>query len=199
MSRFRSCRLRVALALAAVCAATPAFAHPGHPGHETLGAWAGFTHPFTGLDHMLAMLAVGLWAAMRGGAARQTWPATFLAAMAVGFNLHASSPWILECGVLASVILLGALTAANLRTGAWLGRAVAGAAGALHGMAHAADVGQAAPTFELGMLTATALLHGAGLGLGLTLARLGRTDWIRLLGASVAAVGVVGVVLAAAG
>ena len=191
MSRLRIRRLRVALVLAALAVRTPAFAHPGHPGHETLGAWAGFAHPFTGLDHMLAMLAVGLWAALRGGSARLTWPATFLVAMAVGFNLHALSPWLLEGGVLASVVLLGALTAANLRTGAWLGLAVAGAAGALHGMAHAADVGQAAPTFELGMLSATALLHGAGLGLGLVLMRLGRTDWIRLIGAGVAAGGVV--------
>ena len=192
MSRLRIHRLRaVALALAALAATTPAFAHPGHPGHETLGAWAGFAHPFTGLDHMLAMLAVGLWAALQGGSARLTWPATFLTAMAVGFNLQALSPWLLEGGVLASVVLLGALTAANLRTGAWLGLAVVGAAGALHGMAHAADVGQAAPTFELGMLSATALLQGAGLGLGLILARLGRSDWIRLIGAGVAAGGVV--------
>lgn len=191
MSRLRSYGLRAALALASVCAASPAFAHPGHPGHETLGAWAGFAHPFTGLDHMLAMLAVGLWAALQGGPARLTWPATFLAAMALGFNLHALSPWVLEGGVLASVVLLGALTAANLRTGVWLGLTVVGAAGALHGMAHAADVGPAAPIFELGMLTATALLHGAGLTLGLTLRRVGRTDWIRLVGAGVAAGGVV--------
>jgi urease accessory protein len=190
MSRHRPYGLRVALALAAICIATPALAHPGHPGHGTFGAWAGFVHPFTGLDHMLAMLAVGLWAALRGASARLAWPAAFLAAMAVGFNLHALSPWFLEGGVLASVVLLGALTAANLRTGAWLGLAVVGAAGALHGMAHAADVGSAAPTFELGMLSATALLQGAGLALGLMLARVGRTDWIRLLGAGVCAGGV---------
>ena len=191
MSSLRPYGLRIPLALAAVCAATPAFAHPGHPGHETLGPWAGFAHPFTGLDHMLAMLAVGLWAALRGGKARMTWPVTFLAAMAAGFNLHVLTPWILEGGVLASVVLLGLLTAANLRTGQWLGLTVVGAAGALHGMAHAADIGQAAPTFELGMLAATALLHGAGLGVGLALQRVDRPGLIRMIGAGVAASGLV--------
>jgi urease accessory protein len=191
MSRLRfhgSLRL---LALLALCAATPALAHPGHPGHEGLRGWAGFAHPFTGLDHMLAMLAVGLWAALRGGTARLTWPATFLAAMAVGFNLRAFSPWALEGGVLVSVVVLGGLTALGLRGREPLGLAVVGAAGVLHGMAHAADIGLAAPAFELGMLAATALLHAAGLAVGLLLGRFERMAWIRLLGAGVAAGGLV--------
>jgi urease accessory protein len=176
-----------AIGLAAV-AATPALAHPGHPGHEDLGAWAGFSHPFTGLDHVLAMVAVGLWAARRGGRALVTWPATFLMAMAVGFNLTAIDPTIPEAGVLASVILLGGFTALNRRRLEAAGLAIVGVAGLLHGMAHAADIGQAAPTFELGMLAATAALQGAGLGLGLSLRR---TDLVRWLGAAVAASGVV--------
>jgi urease accessory protein len=57
MSRLRAARSAALLALAAICAATPALAHPGHPGHEVLGAAAGFGHPFSGIDHMLAMLA----------------------------------------------------------------------------------------------------------------------------------------------
>src|ERR1700753_4244867 len=102
MSRRHPFGLSIALALAAIGAATPALAHPGHPGHEALGAWAGFAHPFTGLDHMLAMLAVGLWAAMQGGSARLAWPGAFLVAMATGFNLHLLTPWVLEGAVLAS-------------------------------------------------------------------------------------------------
>lgn len=185
-------RLRpLVLAFAAACAATPALAHPGHPGHETLGAWAGFIHPFTGLDHLLAMLAVGLWAALRGGTARLTWPATFLAAMAFGFVAPQLDPSLLEGGVLGSVVLLGALTAANVAGRERLGLAVVALAGALHGMAHAADVGQANAGFELGMLAATGLLHAAGLVAGLALARLQRAGWIRLIGAGVAASGLV--------
>lgn len=186
MTRLRLRRLAAAAALA-VLAATPALAHPGHPGHEDLGAWAGFAHPFTGLDHLLAMLAVGLWATRRGGRALATWPATFLMAMAAGFNLTAFDPALLESGVLASVVLLGALTALDRKGGEAAGLVVVGAAGLLHGMAHAADVGRAAPTFELGMLLATAALTAAGLGLGL-LSR--RGDLVRWLGAGVAAGGV---------
>ncbi|CAN7572739.1 HupE/UreJ family protein [Phenylobacterium sp. LjRoot225] len=182
-------RLSAAAALAAL-AATPALAHPGHPGHEDLGAWAGFGHPFTGLDHMLAMLAVGLWATRRGGRALATWPATFLFAMAAGFVLPVFDRAALELGVLASVILLGAVTALNRRAGEAAGLVVVGAAGVLHGMAHAADIGRADPTFELGMLLATGALIAAGLGLGLGLA-LRRGELVRWLGAGVAACGVV--------
>ena len=63
----------------------PAFAHPGHGSSD--GFLSGFFHPFTGLDHLLAMVAVGVWAAMRGGAAMWVWPAAFVGAMAAGFAL----------------------------------------------------------------------------------------------------------------
>jgi urease accessory protein len=172
----------------AAIAATPALAHPGHPGHEDFGAWAGLLHPFTGLDHVLAMAAVGLWAARLGRRAWATWPATFLAAMAIGFNLPAFDPVGLEVGVLASVILLGAFTALERHGGETRGMAVVGVAGLLHGMAHAADIGRAAPTFELGMLTATAILICTGLSLGLALRGGGLVRW---LGAAVAASGLV--------
>lgn len=191
MSRLRSLGPSALAGLAVLSAAAPALAHPGHPGHEVLGAAAGFAHPFTGLDHMLAMLAVGLWAALRGGRARLAWPAAFLAAMAAGFALPALDPWLLEAGVLGSVVLLGLATAAGLRERAALGLVIVGAAGALHGMAHAADVGQAPATFELGMLGATALLQATGLAGGLLLARFERLGWIRVLGAGVAAGGLI--------
>ncbi len=64
-----------------------ALAHPGHAGHEALGVGTGLLHPLTGADHMLAMVAVGLWAALRGGRSLVTWPATFVTAMLVGFGL----------------------------------------------------------------------------------------------------------------
>jgi urease accessory protein len=182
---FRRLSAAAALAVWAASAATPALAHPGHPGHEDLGAWAGFIHPFTGLDHVLAMIAVGLWAARRGGRALATWPATFLFAMAAGFVLPAFDRAALERGLLASVILLGAVTTLNRRGGETAGLALVGAAGVLHGMAHAADIGGAVPTFELGMLLATAVLIATGLGLALR-----RGELVRWLGAGVAAGGV---------
>ena len=175
--------------LALAAAAGPALAHPGHPGYEELGAWAGLVHPFTGADHLLAMIAAGLWAARRGGRAMALWPATFLAAMTAGFVLGGANPVWLETAVLASVTVLGGLVALERRAPMAAELAIVGAAGALHGMAHAADVGAAGPGFELGMLAASALLQAAGIGLGLALRRVGRAELVRLIGAGVAACG----------
>jgi urease accessory protein len=110
--------------------------------------------------------------------------------MAVGFGLHTYAVGVVEDGVLASVVVLGALTAAN-RPGEFGGLAVVAGAGVLHGMAHAADVGQAGPLFELGMLTSTAALHAIGLCAGLALGRAARPGLVRWAGAAVAAGGVV--------
>ena len=76
--------------VAALMIAPAALAHPGHPGHETLNLAAGALHPFTGLDHVLAMVAVGLWAALRGGRATWAWPAAFLTAFLAGYGLGQS-------------------------------------------------------------------------------------------------------------
>ena len=80
-------------------------------------------HPLTGLDHMLAMLAVGLVAAQRGGAALWLWPAGFVAAMLAGYGLGVGLPGspLFEPGVLASVIILGALATAQARVPLALG------------------------------------------------------------------------------
>jgi urease accessory protein len=91
--------------------------------------------------------------------------------------------------VLASVVALGLMTALRRAAPDPIALAVVGLAGLFHGMAHAADVGHAAPAFELGMLGATALLHAAGAAVGLRLAGLGRAELIRLVGAGVAALG----------
>jgi urease accessory protein len=186
MTPLRSRFLRLALGVAVACAAGPALAHPGH---EVFGLVDGLAHPLLGLDHVLAMIAVGLWAALRGGRSLATWPATFLAAMAVGVTLGGLDLATLEGGVAASVVLLGALTAADHKGDEPAGLAIVAAAGLFHGMAHAADIHQAAPSFEVGMLFATALLHGAGLGAGLWLRGVDRAGLVRLLGAGVAASG----------
>ncbi|MDB5447545.1 MAG: protein hupE [Phenylobacterium sp.] len=180
-----------------LAAAAPALAHPGHPGHEILGFWAGLAHPFSGADHILAMTAVGLCAALRGGRALAAWPAAFVAAMAAGFALNGLSPGLTEAGVLASVMLLGLFAAAKARGPGPAALALVAAAGALHGMAHAGDVGAAGPRFALGMLSATALLQLAGLALGVRLRRIGRADLVRLIGVGVAAAG--GLMAATAG
>jgi urease accessory protein len=186
--------------LATVLGALPAaaLAHPGHPGHEAAGAWAGFAHPFTGADHMLAMVAVGLWAALRGGKALWAWPAAFVAALLAGFALGKTGldlP-LAEPMIMASIIVLGALTAANAKAPTALGVALIAAFGAAHGYAHGAESPGSTVGFPLGMALATLGLHGVGLAAGLGLQRLRQPNLIRLLGAG-AAVG--GLALAIAG
>lgn len=139
-----------------------------HPGHETGAFGAGFAHPFGGADHLLAMLALGLWAAQAGGRAVWALPVAFLGAMlaggsagAAGFSFPAVEPVIL-----ASVIVLGAMVALAARLP--LGAAVVMAAlfGWAHGWAHGAE-GPASGllTYAAGFVAATALLHLAGIGI----------------------------------
>jgi urease accessory protein len=186
--------IRKVLALAALAALAPAaaFAHPGHPGHEGLGLAGGFAHPFSGADHMLAMVAVGLWAALRGGRAVWAWPAAFVCAMVLGFAFGQADAlaWSVEPAVLASVIVLGALTAAQARAPLGWGVVLIGAFGAAHD-AHGAEAPGASAAYPLGFALATASLHLAGLGAGLALQRFGRPGAIRLLGAGAAAGGLI--------
>ena len=186
----RSRLLSLAAGLAAIGWAGAALAHPGHAAAD-LGAAAGFLHPLSGYDHVLAMTAVGLWAALRGGRALFAWPGVFLGAMALGFGVGGLEGSLVEAGVIASVVLLGLLTAANWKGIQAAALTVVAAAGALHGMAHAADIGQATAAFGAGMLAATALLHGVGIAMAASLGRAGRANLVRLLGASVAAGGLV--------
>ncbi|WP_431267397.1 HupE/UreJ family protein [Dankookia sp. P2] len=157
----------LALLAAALLLPAPALAHVGDGLHH--GFMAGFLHPFSGADHLLAMVMVGLWAGLSGGAARFALPGSFLGAMALGGALGFAGlafPGI-EAGILASVIVLGALAALAVRLPLGLGMALVGAFGLLHGAAHGAKLGGMA---LLGAVGGTAVLHGAGLALGNTAA-----------------------------
>ncbi|MDB5659786.1 MAG: urease accessory protein [Cypionkella sp.] len=147
-----------------------ALAHPGHG----YGLEAGFLHPFTGTDHLLAMIGVGLWAAILGGRARWALPAGFLSAMALGgafaMNLGLGAvAQAVEPAIIASVILLGAVVALALRAPLALALPLVGLFGLAHGAAHGTEMVGNGMAFGAAMLTATALLHGAGLAWGLTL------------------------------
>lgn len=155
--------------------AGPAFAHDGHGG----GLAGGLAHPFTGADHLLAMVAIGVFAALRGGRARWAWPASFVAAAAAGFvaGRHGLPLPLAEPMVLASVLMLGLLVAAAAPVSLGAGIALVALFGLFHGQAHASGTGaQAVAGFAAGFLIASAGLHAAGLGLhrvaGKTLSRL---------------------------
>lgn len=158
--------VKKALCLAAAAAvpgltALPALAHPGHGGDS--GMLAGLLHPLTGLDHLLALLAVGLWA--RGQRHGAVMPPVFLALMALG----ASSAGLLQDGLLpaleasiaATVLLLGVLAASALRMPPQPAVALAGACGFLHGMAHGREL--AGMASGAGFLFASALVMGLGM------------------------------------
>lgn len=164
---------RAAATLLLLSAGTlPAFAHldPGEHGSFL----AGFSHPLFGTDHILAMVAVGLWAALLGGRAPWLVPSAFVATMIAGFlavMIGAPLPFV-EPVILASVVVIGLLAAVALSVPTALAMAMVGFFAFFHGHAHGGEIGAAgAGAYALGFAIATAVLHGAGVALGLGLGR----------------------------
>lgn len=152
---------------------TPLLAHPGHD-HGTTGFGAGFAHPLHGADHILAMVAVGLWAASLGGRALWALPAGFVGAMALGFLLALGGIGLplVEPMILGSVIVLGLAVALALRLSPAASVALVALFGLFHGHAHGGEMGEAgALAFGAGFAVATALLHLGGVALGGALLR----------------------------
>jgi urease accessory protein len=164
--------MRAPLILAAVLLAPlPALAHPGH-GLEH-GFMAGVAHPFLGLDHLLAMVTVGLLGGLMGGTARFALPGAFLAAMVAGAVLAMTGVTLpgVEAGILASLIVLGALAALAARLPLGVTAALVAFFGLLHGAAHGAELpGGSAALYVAGFVAATAVLHGVGVALALPVA-----------------------------
>jgi urease accessory protein len=187
--------LRAALAAAATLLPTAAWAHPGHD--AGVGFVHGFVHPVTGLDHVLAMVAVGLFAAQLGGRALWTVPLSFVSIMAVGGTLGIAGiavPFV-ETGIAISVIVLG--LAISLAWKAPVAGAVAlvGLFAVFHGYAHGAEMPIDASGLEygLGFVLATAILHVLGIGLAFSVARFSQVaipGTIRIGGAAMAVTGV---------
>jgi len=165
---------------------------------STSGFMHGFMHPLSGLDHMLAMTAVGLFAARLGGKALWLVPAAFVAMMAVGGAMGISGLGLpgVEFGIAASVIVLGAAVALDfsLPTAAAMG--LVGFFALFHGHAHGAEmpVDASGFTYGIGFMLATALLHAFGIGLGLGIGRFatrsGSTLVLRAAGTAMVAAGV---------
>ncbi len=171
---------------------TPAMAF-AHTGHDTSGLMAGVAHPLTGLDHLLAMLAVGLWAAQQQGAARWAVPATFVASMLLGGLLGFAGLQIpfMETGIAASVLALGLLVAVAARLPMAMALGMTALFALTHGVAHGLELPDLASPwgYAVGFVAATAALHAAGYAVvrGLPQAA---APLIRLAGAASAATGV---------
>lgn len=168
-------KIRTALLATLLCAASasPALAHLDPAEHGSFAA--GFTHPLFGADHVLAMVAVGLWAAMLGGRAVVAVPAAFVGVMALGFvasMIGLPLPFV-EPAILASVVAIGLLVALAVPVPVGVGMAIVGFFALFHGHAHGGEIGDAgALGYAAGFAIATALLHAAGVAAGLGVARL---------------------------
>lgn len=178
-------------------ASSAALAHAGADlgAHHGSGFLAGLAHPFTGVDHLLAMVAVGVWSALTLRGARM-WaaPASFAALLLVGALLGLGGVTLpgVEPMIAASLLALGLLLAMRAPLPAWAASVGAGGFALFHGLAHGSELAAAAsPAAALaGMLLATVLLHAAGLALGWLVAR--RHLWLpRAAGAVVAGFGLV--------
>ena len=185
------------LALAATALPAVAYAHPATG--EAAGFSHGFAHPMSGVDHILAMVMVGVFAFQLGG--RATWlvPATFVLVMALGGALGVAGtdlPFV-ETGIALSVVVLGAVIALDVKAPLAAALGVIGLFAVFHGHAHGAEMPEDASgaAYALGFLVATALLHAAGLALGYIIGRAGERQgaFVTRAAGSVAAIAGVGI------
>ena len=154
----------------------------------------GFGHPFSGLDHILAMVAVGVWAAQTGRPALWVLPAVFPLAMAVGGMMGVAGMPVpgIEAGIAASVLILGLLIAFQAKPPLAASVVLVALFAVFHGHAHGTELPQAASPvlYGLGFVVATAILHLIGLGIGYVMLLPKGMLAIRIGGGAIAAAGV---------
>jgi urease accessory protein len=167
---------------------------PAHPLHINAGGLSsGLLHPLFGLDHILAMIAVGLWAGQMSGRALWLVPGSFLAMVVVGATLgFASVPMpFVEQGIVASIVVLGLFIAVAARLPVWIAAALVGLFALFHGHAHASELLPVASAlaYTTGFVLATAGLHLVGIGLSVFAQRRDATIAVRWTGASLLVAG----------
>jgi len=137
-------------------------------GAQGAGLMAGLKHPFVGLDHLLAMIAVGIWAGQLGGRAVWLIPLTFVSVMAAAATLASFGLLLplMEPAIACSVLVLGLLIAGSVRLPTSVGALLVSLFAVFHGYAHGLELPQAASPilYGAGFVLATALLHGLGIG-----------------------------------
>jgi urease accessory protein len=176
-----------ALAISLALFSPATFAHPGHGGAIA----DGILHPLTGVDHLLAMLGTGLWAAQQNARTRWLIPAAFTALMALAAWIATlgHSPAMTEYGAVASVLLIGLLTGFSVRTSSLAGMLIAGVFAAFHGFAHGTELPHASSgwLYGAGFLATSLALQAAGLCAG---AQMKKHAWLsRAVGAGIGACG----------
>ena len=158
----------IALTLFVFLCAQTAFAHPQKG--EAVGFLTGFHHPISGLDHVLAMVAVGLWGAQLGAPAIWVLPVAFPMVMAFGGMLGLMGVPLpgTEYGIALSAILLGAAVLFEVRPPLGVAALLVGVFAIFHGHAHGTELppGQSALLYSMGFVIATGCLHALGIGIG---------------------------------
>jgi len=193
--------LPMLVGVATVFSANCLYAHEA--GDVAGGFVSGLTHPIFGLDHVVAMVAVGLW----GGQLRQPaiWllPITFPIVMAFGGMLGARGVPLpaVEIGIAVSAIVLGIMVAASVRPPLWVAAVVVGAFAIFHGHAHGSELPESATplAYGAGFVISTGLLHAAGITIGLLVRWPAGERVVRVLGAMISCVGFYFLVAAVAG
>jgi urease accessory protein len=174
-----------------------ALAHVGDHSHMSLAE--GLVHPFSGLDHVLAMVAVGLWASQLGGRALWLLPLTFPAVMAAGAALGMSGVALpgVEIGIAGSVMVLGAAVALALRPSLAISIPLIGAFALLHGYSHGVELpaSVSALSYGAGFIAATLALHGLGIAIGVMAGRIPVRFAARTAGGAIACIGLALLVL----
>ena len=182
---------RVALSLASVLASAPAWAHTGSVAGGFLG---GFAHPVFGIDHVVAMVAVGLWGAFLGAPAIWLLPIVFPLVMACGGVLGILGVPIpaVETGIATSAVVLGLMVALAARPPLWVAAVLVGAFAIFHGHAHGAELpaGADAVAYSAGFVIATGVLHLAGIAFGTLAAWPAGRLAVRTAGGAIALAGV---------
>jgi urease accessory protein len=175
--------------------AVPSLAH-AHVGiGETSGFLHGVSHPLTGIDHLCAMFAVGIWAAQTGGRAIWAVPLAFVSVMLLGGALGMGGvhfPFA-ETGIALSVLMLGVFIAAAVRLPVSVSILIVGMFALCHGHAHGAEMPATASVlgYAGGFALATALLHVAGIGLGVGMEKIASARFVRFAGGAIALFGIV--------
>jgi urease accessory protein len=187
------------LALLFALAPSLALAHIGVG--DTSGLAHGFLHPISGIDHVLAMVAVGLFAAHLGGRALWLVPLAFLGMMGFGGGLGMSGvalPYV-EIGIGVSVVVLGSLVALGTRPPVALAMALVGSFAIFHGHAHGAEMPDTASgsAYAAGFILATASLHAIGIALGLLIGQAEQTHGRRIAHVAGSAIAIAGVAILA--
>src|SRR5215510_14544728 len=173
-------------------------------GLNATGVWQnhsfemGVAHPVLGVDHILVMIAVGLWAVLVGGRAVWTLPLTFLATMIAGFAAASAGLAIplVEPVISSSIIALGLLVALAVKAPIWLGSLITALFAFFHGHAHGAEAAAASLTsYVVGFTFSTATLHAIGIGLGVFAASSMRQVALRAMGGVMALIGIALIVI----